>query len=117
MIEWPKVNELQDKKLNLQLELSTLLDSDDVTIDKINELKSEIKYIDNELERILGSNVINDQIEFNKKKFGIEEKNLNSFYALKEKYKKINSMEHSVNRLIEVLTSVLSNKDVVRIKK
>ncbi|MDO4963126.1 MAG: hypothetical protein Q4E75_03415 [bacterium] len=117
MIEWPKVNELQDKKLNLQLELSNLLDDKEVSIEKINELRSEIKHLDNELERILGSNVIENQKKINKKKSGIDERNLNSFYALKEKYKKINSMDHSINNLIKVLTSIISTKDVVKVKK
>ena len=42
MINWTDINLLNKQKLDLQIQLNELLNSDSKSVDKINELKSEI---------------------------------------------------------------------------
>ena len=46
MINWSDINSLQKQKLDLQIKLNELVNSGEKSIDKINEIKSEIIYLD-----------------------------------------------------------------------
>lgn len=100
MISWTDVNSLQKQKLNLQVKLNELLKSGSATVDEINELKSEILYLDKQIEKIVGTNEIKRQQELKRKKSGIEQRNLRNFYEFKDKYKKISKMKIATTRMI-----------------
>jgi len=105
MISWTDVNSLQKQKLDLQLKLNQLLKSSNASIDEVNELKSEILHLDKQIEKIVGSNEIKRQNELKRKKSGIEQRNLNNFYAFKDKYKKISKMRIATTRMIASIES------------
>ncbi len=100
MISWADVNSLQKQKLDLQVKLNELLKSGSATADEINELKSEILYLDKQICKIVGSNEIKRQQELKRKKSGVEQRNLRNFYEFKDKYKKISKMKIATTRMI-----------------
>lgn len=100
MISWTDVNSLQKQKLDLQVKLDQLLKSKNASVDEVNELKSEILYLDKQIEKIVGSNEIKRQNELKRKKSGVEQRNLSNFYAFKDKYKKISKMRIATTRMI-----------------
>lgn len=100
MISWTDVNSLQKQKLDLQVKLNQLLKSNNASVDEVNELKSEILYLDKQIEKIVGSNEIKRQNELKRKKSGVEQRNLSNFYAFKDKYKKISKMRIATTRMI-----------------
>lgn len=109
MIYPSNVNSLQKQKLDLQIKLNELLKSDNKTEDGINELKSEIIYLNKRIEKIVGSNEIERQKELKRKKLGIDQRNLNNYYAFKDKYKKISKMKIATNHIISLIESINSN--------
>lgn len=109
MISWTDVNSLQKQKLELQIKLNELLKSSDKSNDKVNELKSEILYLDKQIEKILGSNEIKRQKELKRKKSGIDQTNINNYFALKEKYKKISNMKLATTRMIGLIETLEKN--------
>ncbi len=109
MIYPSNVNSLQKQKLDLQIKLNELLKSDNKTEDEINELKSEIIYLNKRIEKIVGSNEIERQKELKRKKLGIDQRNLNNYYAFKDKYKKISKMKIATNHIISLIESINSN--------
>lgn len=100
MISWTDANSLQKQKLDLQVKLDQLLKSNNASVDEVNELKSEILYLDKQIEKIVGSNEIKRQNELKRKKSGVEQRNLSNFYAFKDKYKKISKMRIATTHMI-----------------
>ncbi len=121
MISNEDVNILQKQKLDLQIQLNELLKSKSKNIDYINELKSEILYLNKQIEKIIGSNEIKRQNELKRKKLGIEETNINNYYSFKAKYKKICKMRISVFRMLNVIENYMNNNtknidEIVKVK-
>lgn len=98
-----KLNSLQKQKLDLQVELNSLLHSSFKDDDKINEIKSEILYLDKQIEKIIGKKEIERQNELKNKKSGIEEINKNNYYSLKLIVKRISPMTAATNRMINTI--------------
>ena len=101
-----KINSLQKQKLELQLELNTLLHTSNQDQDKINELKSEILYLDKQIERIVGKKEIERQAQLKNKKSGIEEMNKKNYYGFKAKFKRISPMTIATIRMIGIIDKI-----------
>ena len=113
------VDLLQKQKLELQVQLNGLLHQTNKDQDKINELKSEILYLDKQIEKIVGKKEIERQNELKKKKQGVEEINKNNQYNLKTMVKRINPMSIATNRMIntiEKLQNIQIEDEKVRVK-
>lgn len=113
------LDSLQNEKLNLQVELNLLLHESNPNQDKINELKSDILYLDKKIEKIVGKKEIERQNELKRKKVGIDEINKNNYYNLKYKVNKISPMMVATNRIISVLENISKetiNEERVRVK-
>ena len=113
------VNLLQKQKLEIQVELNSLLHSSNIDKDKINELKAEILYLDKQIEKIVGKNEIERRNELKKKKSGIDEINKNNYYGFKRKFKKISPMTIATNRMIDVIEKIENRQieeEKVRVK-
>ena len=87
----------RDKKYN---EYALALNSNNPSNDELNALKSELKYLDDQLIRMNGINDKKRTEQVKNKKLGIEEKNKTSYYSFKEKYKKISNMKLATTRII-----------------
>lgn len=113
------VKSLQKKKLEIQVELNELLHSSNKDSDKINELKSEILYLDKQIEKKIGKKEIQRREELKRKQEGIEDINKNNYYGFKRKFKKISPMSVATNRALNVINKI-QNKDIdddkIRIK-
>lgn len=107
-----KVDLLQDKKIKLQVELNDLLSLEDKDDDKINEIKSEILYIDKQIEKIVGKNEIESQKKLKKKISNEEEINKKNYYDLKSRVKTINPMLLATNRIIKIISVQYSDEKV-----
>lgn len=103
MINWTQVNELQTQKLQLELKLNEILHTPNHSIDEVNELKSEIIYLDKKIGKQLGAKELERQKELSKKKSGIEQINIKGYYALKDKYKKISKMKLATERMLKII--------------
>ena len=88
----------RDKKYN---EYAILLSSKNPSSDELNALKSELKYLDDQLNRINGLNDKKRTEELKNKKLGLNEKNKSNYYIFKEKYKKISNMSLATSRMIK----------------
>ena len=95
--------ELQQQREKKYNEYATLLNSNNPSKDELNALKSEIKYLDDQLNKINGLNEKKRIEQVKNKKSGIEEKNKKSYYAFKEKYKKISNMKLATTRIIGII--------------
>ncbi|MBE6139039.1 MAG: hypothetical protein E7174_00840 [Firmicutes bacterium] len=102
-IDKKEVQKQRELKYN---EYATLLNSNNPSSDELNALKSELKYLDDQLNKITGLNEKKRTEQVKNRKFGIEEKNKNSYYAFKEKYKKISNMKLATTRIIGVLNEL-----------
>ena len=105
MIEWSEINSLQDKKRNLQLQLSDLLNTPNASIDDINAIKSEILYLDKQIVNILGNNELKRLEELKGKRNSQEQRSIKMYYALKDRYKKISKMNIAVKKISAVIDS------------
>ena len=103
MISGSNIKELQKQRLDLQIKLNDLLNSKNVNKDEINELRAEIKHLDKDINKILGSNEVNRIEELKKKKDASIDRNRKIFYALKEKYKKISNMKIATTKMIALI--------------
>ena len=113
------VDLLQKQKLELQVELNSLLHQTNKDQDKINELKSEILYLDKQIEKIVGKKEIERQNELRNKKSRVEDINKNNYYNLKTMVKRINPMTIATNRMIntiEKLKNMQIEDEKVRVK-
>ena len=92
--------ELQKQREQKYNEYAVLLNTSNPSKDELNALKSEIKYLDDQLVKINGRNEKERTEQVKNKKFGIEERNKNNYYIFKEKYKKISNMPLAISRMI-----------------
>lgn len=90
----------RDQKYN---EYATLLNSGNPSKDELNALKSELKYLDDQLNKINGLNEKQRTEQVKNKKIGLEQKNRDNYYAFKEKYKKISNMKLATTRIVSVI--------------
>lgn len=104
------INSLETKKLSLEIELNTLLKSEDVDEDKINELKSDILHLQKQIDKKLGTKEVQKQKEIKREKSGVDERNIKNYNAFKAKYKKISKIEVSTKNILRVIDTYL-NKD------
>ncbi|MBR6690423.1 MAG: hypothetical protein IKL65_03740 [Bacilli bacterium] len=95
--------ELQKQREQKYNEYAILLNSTNPSKDDLNALKSEIKYLDDQINKIIGSNEKKRIEQVKNKKLGIEEKNKESYYSFKEKYKKISNMKLATTRMISII--------------
>ena len=98
--------ELQKERQSKYNEYAILLNTSNPSSDELNALKSEIKYLDDKLEKLNGRNEKIRTEELKNKKYGIDEKNKNSYYAFKDKYKKISNMKLATTRIIGVIQEI-----------
>lgn len=98
--------ELQKQRELKYNEYATLLNSKNPSSDELNALKSELKYLDDQLNRITGLNEKKRLEQVKNKKYGIEEKNKNNYYTFKEKYKKISNMKLATTRIIGIISEL-----------
>jgi len=98
--------ELQKQREQKYNEFATLLNSKNPSKDDLNALKSEIKYLDDQINKIIGSNEKKRLEQVKNKKSGIEEKNKDSYYAFKEKYKNISNMSLATTRIIKIINEL-----------
>ena len=112
MINWSDINSLQKRRLDLQIKLNELISSGDKSTDKINEIRSEVIYLDRQISKIVGSNEIKRMEELKSKKERKDENIKNAYFSLKNKYKKISKMKKATERMIAVIDSFQS-KDVL----
>jgi len=98
--------ELQKQREQKYNEFATLLNSKNPSKDELNALKSEIKYLDDQINKIIGSNEKKRLKKIKNKKSGIEEKNKDSYYAFKEKYKNISNMSLATTRIIKIINEL-----------
>ena len=111
MISEKNTQELQDIKRKLQLQLSNLLNTKECSKDEINELRSEIKHIDKQIEKKVGSKELKRQEEVRRRKNGKDELIIKTYYGIKEKYKKISEMNIAVNRFLNVVDLLVKDYD------
>lgn len=105
------VDSMQKQKLELQVELNTLLHSSALDQDKINELKSEILYLDKQIEKTVGKKEIQRQKELKNRQSDIEKINKNNYYNLKSIVKKISPMNIATNRMIDIIEKMDRQKE------
>lgn len=98
--------ELQKQREQKYNEYAILLNSSNPSREELNALKSELKYLDDQLSRITGLNEKKRLEQVKNKKSGIEEKNKDSYYAFKEKYKKICNMKLATTRIIGIISEL-----------
>lgn len=111
-----KLNKLDQQKLDLQLELNRLIQSPKSDLDKINEIQSEILYIDKQIEMVVGKKEIDRRKELKKKKLGIEETNRKNYYNFKSRLKKISPMIIATNRIIKIIENEKTIDEKVMVK-
>ena len=97
---------LQKQREQKYNEYAVLLNSKNPSKDDLNALKSEIKYLDDQLNKIDGLNEKKRIEQVKNKKYGIDEKNKNSYYAFKDKYKKISNMKLATTRIIGIISEL-----------
>lgn len=115
---------IDKKELQRQRELKyneyvILLNSKNPSNDELVALKSELKYLDDRLDRINGLNDKKRTNEIKIKKSGIEERNKNNYYFFKDKYKKISNMKLATTRIIGVISELQKQEykeEVVKVK-
>ena len=98
--------ELQKQREQKYNEYAILLNSSNPSSEELNALKSELKYLDDKLNRINGLNEKKRTEQVKNKKSGIEEKNKNNYYIFKDKYKKISNMKLATTRIINAISDL-----------
>lgn len=98
--------DLQKQREQKYHEYALALNSSNPSNDELNALKSELKYLDDQLIRINGINDKKRTEQLKNQKSGIEEKNKAIYYAFKEKYKKISNMKLATTRIINVIDKI-----------
>ena len=98
--------DLQKQREQKYNEYAVLLNSKNPSKDDLNALKSEIKYLDDQLNKINGLNEKKRLEQVKNKKSGIDERNKDSYYAFKDKYKKICNMKLATTRIIGIISEL-----------
>ncbi len=115
MISDLNIQELQNKRRDLQADLSTLLNTSNSSVDDINEIKSEIHYIEKLIEKKVGSNELKRLEEVKNKKSSKDNINIKMYNALKNRYYKIRRMDVATRRFMS-LTSKDYEYENVKVK-
>ena len=102
-IDKKELQKQRDRKYN---EYAVLLNSNNPSSDELNALKSELKYLDDQLNKINGLNEKKRTEQVKNRKLGIEEKNKNNYYIFKDKYKKISNMKLATTRIINAISEL-----------
>lgn len=103
------INSLERKKLDLEIELNSLLKSVDRDEDKINELRSEILYLKKQISQKLGSKEVENQERLKRKKSGVDQRNVSNYNLFKSKYHQISKMEIATKRILGLI-DIYQNK-------
>lgn len=98
--------ELEKQRNEKYNEYAILLNSNSPSSDELNALKSELKYLDDQLNKINGLNDKKRTEQVKSKKLGLEEKNKNNYYTFKDKYKRISNMKLATTRIINAISDL-----------
>ena len=102
-IDKKELQKQRDQKYN---EYAVLLNSSNPSSEELNALKSELKYLDDQLNKINGLNDKKRTEQVKSKKLGLEEKNKNNYYTFKDKYKRISNMKLATTRIINAISDL-----------
>ena len=112
------INSLESKKLSLELRLNELV-KNNAEQDDINELKSEILYINKQINKKLGAKEVEVTQKIKRKKSGVDERNIKNYNLFKARYKRISNMEISTKNILRVIDLYLGreqyNEDLVKV--
>lgn len=111
MISEYSTKELQKKRIELQANLSSLIESKTCSKDDINELRAEILHIDKLIEKKVGSNELKRQEEVRRKKTRKDELIIKNFYGIKKKYKQISTMSVATTRLMNIVDTLTNTTE------
>lgn len=100
MLNNQELKDLENKKLELELSIKELLQKEDYSKDLENELRSELLYINKQIKHKLGNKEIKIQEEIKRKRTGKDERNINNYNILKNKYKQISNIEIATKDII-----------------
>lgn len=106
------IKELQELKTKWQYELSELI-KNNADKEEMDAAKSELKHIDLQIKRIIGTNEIKRIDQIKNKKKGNDDINKKKFEQLKKMYKKIAPITTAVNNILYVATSYERNNILV----
>lgn len=104
------INSLETQKISLEIELNSLLKSQNVDGDKVSELRSDILHLKKQIAKKLGSKEVTKQEEIKRQKSGIDERNIKNYNAFKSKYRKISKMEVSTKNILKVIDVYLNSE-------
>lgn len=106
------IKELQELKTKWQYELSELI-KNNADKEEMDAAKSELKHIDLQIKRIIGTNEMKRIDQIKNKKKGNDDINKKKFEQLKKMYKKIAPITTAVNNILYVATSYERNNILV----
>lgn len=114
MISWSDVKSLQAKKKEYQIELNNLLHSGNASEDLIGELRSEIKHLENQIKKILGSKELKRQKELKAKKSGNvnDIKAITSYNNFKIRYDMIKDMNTATNKMMAAIARYKQSREL-----
>ena len=114
MISWSDVKSLQAKKKEYQIELNNLLHSGNASEDLIGELRSEIKHLENQIKKILGSKELKRQKELKDKKTGNvnDIKAITSYNNFKIRYDMIKDMNTATNKMMAAIARYKQSREL-----
>lgn len=113
--------DLQKQREQKYNEYATLLNSSNPSQDELNALKSELKYLDDQLNKINGLNDKKRIEQVKSRKLEIDKNNKNNYFEFKNKYKKISNMKLATTRIISVIQELekqqyIEESEKVRVK-
>lgn len=104
MISWTDVNLLEKQKLDLQLRLNQLLNSNDNSMsDEINSIRAEILHVDKQIKKIVGKNEIARQEKLKVKKSGQIDIIIKNFEIFKSKYRRVSNIYSAMNAMMNFI--------------
>lgn len=98
--------DLQKQREQKYNEYAKLLNSNNPSSDELNALKSELKYLDDQLNKINGLNEKKRTEQVKSRKLEIEKNNKNNYFEFKNKYKKISNMKLATTRIISIIENI-----------
>ncbi len=110
---------LEEEKQNIYYKLLNATNSKDITIDEINALKSELKHVDLQLDKLIGTNEKERLEKLNDYKSQKSNKDIKRYRDFKNKYKAISKITISTKHMLNVIDKL--NKEyyvdsVVKVK-
>lgn len=109
-----KINSLQAKKREIQVELNELLHSSNPDKDKINELRADILYLNKQIEKIVGKNEIERQNQLKNRDLEQEKKNKKAYDYFKDKCEKISPFNIATNLFINNANKLTIERQMVK---